>query len=101
MKTFYAAFALLTAGVLSAGPCLAAPVGSTAHRLATENLTTTVATNECRRDDRGWHYMRGERRTTCRPARPSEGNARLWGWKCEGLRCGWWHQRDRRWHDHG
>jgi hypothetical protein len=101
MKTFYATVALLAMGVLYAGPSLAAPAGSTANRPATENLATPVATFDCRRDDRGWHYMRGERRVTCRPVRPSEGGAKLWGWKCEGPRCGWWHQRDRRWHDRG
>jgi hypothetical protein len=101
MKIFYSAFALLTMGVLSAGPSLAAPVGSTAHRHATESLLATpVAAYDCRRDDRGWHYMRGEQRVTCRPARP-EGGARVWGWKCEGPRCGWWHQHERRWHDRG
>jgi hypothetical protein len=67
MKTFYATLALLAGGVLAAGPSLAAPVGSTSQRPATEMLTTTVATFDCRRDDRGC-FMR-ERRVTCRPAR--------------------------------
>ena len=62
---------------------------------------TPIASFDCRRDDRGWHYMRGERRLTCRPDRPREGAANLWGWRCEGPRCGWWHQKDRRWHDRG
>ena len=101
MKTIYATVALLATGVLYAGPSLAAPVGPTANRPATENLATPVATFDCRRDDRGWHYMRSERRVTCRPARPREGGTNVWGWKCEGPRCGWWHQRDRRWHDRG
>jgi hypothetical protein len=101
MKMFFATLALLAGGVLATGPSLAAPVGSTSHRPATENVATPVATFDCRRDDRGWHYMRGERRVTCRPERPSEGAARLWGWRCEGPRCGWWHQNERRWHDRG
>jgi hypothetical protein len=75
MKTLYATFALLAMGVLSAGPslaapALAAPAGSAGHRAATETLAMPVATYECRRDDRGWHYMRGERRA--RPAGASK-----------------------------
>ena len=45
---------------------------------------TTAAAFDCRRDDRGWHYKRGERRVTCRPARPSQGAARLWGGDAKG-----------------
>jgi hypothetical protein len=101
MKTIYATVALLAMGVLSAGPSLAAPAGSAAHRVTSQNLAAPVATFDCRRDERGWHYLRGERRVTCRPARPTEGGAHLWGWRCEGPRCGWWHQNERRWHDHG
>jgi hypothetical protein len=101
MKTFYATFALLAIGVLSAAPSLAVPTGSAALQSATENLATPVASYECRRDDRGWHYMRGERRTMCRPSRPREGAAGLWGWRCEGPRCGWWHRHEHRWHDRG
>ena len=41
--------------------------------------------------------MRGNRRSTCRPVRPS---GRDWGWRCEGPRCGWWHRHDRRWVAH-
>ena len=82
MKTYFATLALLAGGVLAIGPSLAAPVGSVAHRSAAESIVTTVATFDCRRDDRGWHYMRGDRRLTCRPARPSEGlemrRAALW-----------------------
>jgi hypothetical protein len=99
MKTIYAAFALLAMGVISGGPSVAAPVGSIVNRPANESLTTSVAVSECRRDERGWHYMRGERRETCRPERPSEGGVRVWGWRCEGPRCGWWHQHEHRWHD--
>jgi hypothetical protein len=46
------------------------------------------------RDERGWHYMNGQRRVICRPARP-RGN--FWNWRCEGPRCGWWHRNERRW----
>jgi hypothetical protein len=99
MKTLYAA--LFVTGALFTVPSVAGPVGSPGQRPVTENIATSVATFDCRRDDRGWHYMRGERRLTCRPDRPREGAASLWGWRCEGPRCGWWHQRERRWHDRG
>lgn len=99
MKTLCATFAVLAMGVLSAGPSLATPAGSASHQPAIENLTAPVADYGCRRDDRGWHTMRGERRHDCRPERPRE-EARAWGWKCEGIRCGWWHQHEHRWHDH-
>jgi hypothetical protein len=72
MKTYFATFALLAIGVLSGGPSVAAPAGSTGHRPATEILATPVVTYECRRDDSGWHYMRGERRVTCRLRRRFE-----------------------------
>jgi hypothetical protein len=99
MKALYVA--LLTTGVLFTVPAIAAPAGSMAHRFAAQDQVVPIATDDCRRDDRGWHYMRGERRTTCRPARPREGAASFWGWKCDGPRCGWWHQKERRWHDQG
>jgi hypothetical protein len=61
-----------------------------------KSAITKVATYVCVRDDRGWHYMRGERRITCRPAHPG---GKEWGWRCEGKRCGWWHRGEKRWHD--
>jgi hypothetical protein len=67
-------------------------------RLRGEGLITKVAFGECQRDERGWHRMNGERRANCRPARPIEG-AKLWGWKCDGPRCGWWHSKEKRRHD--
>jgi hypothetical protein len=57
-----------------------------------------LARHNCIRDDRGWHYMRGERRTVCRPDRP-RADVKFYGWRCEGPRCGWWHKRDKRWHE--
>jgi hypothetical protein len=89
------AFALLTG---FAGSASAAPLGATGNGLAGETLMTNVATYVCIRDDRGWHYMRGQRRITCRPARPTGAG---WGWRCEGPRCGWWHRNNHRWHDAG
>ena len=61
-----------------------------------QSLVRTVASINCTRDDRGWRYMRGERRVTCRPSRSS---GAYWGWRSEGGRSGWWHRRDNRWHD--
>ena len=61
-----------------------------------ESLFQTVALRNCTRDDRGWRYMRGERRVTCRPSRPS---GLYWGWRSEGGRSGWWHRRENRWND--
>jgi hypothetical protein len=101
MKASCAALAIVATSVLTAVPSLAAPTGSTAHKSATENLATPVASYECRRDQRGWHHMRGDRRITCRPARPRDVGTNYWGWRCEGPRCGWWHRNDHRWHDRG
>ena len=68
---------------------------TTARPGITDPSYTKVATYVCIRDDRGWHYMRGDRRNTCRPVRPS----REWGWHTEGGRSGWWHMKEHRWHD--
>jgi hypothetical protein len=86
-----AAFAF---AIVSATTAMAAP--ATPLHPANESLVTKAATFVCERDDRGWHYMRGDRRVTCRPVRPS---GRDWGWRCEGPRCGWWHRHERRWND--
>lgn len=91
MRTLLAACGL---AILWAAPSAAAPLTGNAPR--TETLTTTVATFVCTRDDRGWHYMRGDRRVTCRPAHPG---GRFWAWHCEGPRCGWWHRNEHRWYD--
>jgi hypothetical protein len=68
----------------------------TANRPAGHEPSFTKVVNVvCIRDDRGWHRMHHNRRVTCRPVRPS----REWGWHTEGGRSGWWHQKERRWHD--
>ena len=85
MRTLLAACGL---AILWASPSAAVPLTGNAPQ--TETITTTVATFVCTRDERGWHYMRGDRRVTCRPARPE---GRFWGWHCEGPRCGWWHRK--------
>ena len=99
MKTFFAAFALLVMGALYAGPSMAAPISPATSGLAVEDMATPARYGDygCRRDGRGWHSMYGERRRGCRPDRPR--GDRHWGWKCDGPRCGWWHPRERRWHD--
>jgi hypothetical protein len=91
MRTLLAACGF---AILWAAPSAAVPLtGSTPQ---TENITTKVATFVCSRDEHGWHYMRGDRRVTCRPARPE---GRFWAWHCDGPRCGWWHRNERRWYD--
>ena len=94
-KTLLASFvvAALATCAVSAN---AAPIG--ADQARSGGWITKVAIGECRRDERGWHRMRGERRENCRPARPAEGG-KMWGWKCEGPRCGWWHSKEKHWHD--
>ena len=88
----FAALATLP-GAAGAGPLSRLGKSST-----DEALVSKVATFVCIRDDRGWHYMRGERRVTCRPVRPK---GAFWNWHCEGPRCGWWHPKERRWGDSG
>jgi hypothetical protein len=80
-----------------AGQAIAAPIGAN-KSVGAEGLVSKVATYVCSRDDRGWHYMRGSHRMKCRPAIP-HGGAKVWGWRCEGPRCGWWHRHDHRWND--
>lgn len=88
--------AILTLATLT-GSASAAPLGGIIDtQVGGQGLVTQVATFVCRRDDRGWHYLRGKRRVTCRPARP---RGMGWGWHCEGRRCGWWHGKDHRWND--
>jgi hypothetical protein len=96
MKTICAMGALVVGAGVFAAAATAAPVSRAP--LSGDQLVTPAATYVCGRDDRGWHYMRGQRRVTCRPARP---RGALWGWRCEGPRCGWWHRQNRRWHDAG
>ena len=96
MKYAFGTIGVTLAAITISGIAMAAPMTSAPK--SDDILVTGVATYVCARDDRGWHYMRGDRRTTCRPARPSEG-ARFYGWRCEGPRCGWWHRNERRWHD--
>jgi hypothetical protein len=95
MKPHLVSAALLAAATLWTGAAIAAPIGSSAVPGA-EPLVSKVATFVCVRDDRGWHYMRGERRVSCRPVRP---RGVAWGWHCEGPRCGWWHRHERRFYD--
>ena len=95
-KTLLASF-VVAALATCAGSANAAPTGAP-NEATSGGWITKVAIGECRRDERGWHRMRGERRENCRPTRPAE-SGKMWGWKCEGPRCGWWHSKERRWHD--
>ena len=93
MKSLVASSILILAA--ACGSVSASPV--TGEKLSGDSIAVTrIAGYVCSRDDRGWHYMRGERRMTCRPARPS---GKEWGWRCEGKRCGWWHRGEKRWND--
>ncbi len=87
---------VLVAATLWAGTAGAAPIGGGTRAPSAQPLVNKVATFVCARDDNGWHYMRGHRRVTCRPARPRGAD---WGWHCEGRRCGWWHRHERRYYD--
>jgi hypothetical protein len=91
---------ILLASVALAGMATSAMAGPLSPQTpaADSGWVTRVARFNCIRDDRGWHYMRGERRTVCRPDRP-RADVKFYGWRCEGPRCGWWHKRDKRWHD--
>jgi hypothetical protein len=96
MKSRYFSAAVLAAATLWAGTAGAAPIGAGTRGPQAEPILSKVATFVCARDDRGWHYMRGSRRVTCRPVRPRGPH---WGWHCEGPRCGWWHRHERRFND--
>ena len=61
-----------------------------------DSLVTPVAGFICSREGRNWGYMRGDRRVSCRPSRPS---GSYWSWRNENGRSGWWHSRERRWND--
>ena len=94
-RPFYA-FAIAAAAAV--GGISAASALPAARPAAQERIVSDIATFPCVRDERGWHHMRGDRRVSCRPARP---HGREWNWHNDGGRYGWWHRRDRRWHDAG
>jgi hypothetical protein len=94
MKIAYVIGALLIGGSFASLASAAPLTGKQAA--ADKSLVSKVATFICTRDDHGWHYMRGDARVTCRPVRPS---GAMWGWRCEGPRCGWWHRNEHRWND--
>jgi hypothetical protein len=97
MKTLLVSAGLLATAALWTGPASAAPIANAGIPASgAERLVTKTATFVCVRDDRGWHYMRGHRRVTCRPVRP---RGAFWAWHCEGPRCGWWHRHERRFFD--
>ena len=70
MKTICTIGAVLVGACISATVTAAAPIGGAIGGRSSEGLVTKTATYVCTRDDRGWHYMRGERRVTCRPVAP-------------------------------
>jgi hypothetical protein len=99
-KSLLVAAGLLASGLL-ASTAGAAPLGG----LGTSGASTdsglvqkvTGTHRACAHDSRGWHYHSRfiHRRISCRPARPGA----LWIWRSEGGRVGWWHPRERRWHE--
>jgi hypothetical protein len=92
-KPLVLAGALLGLGlVTSSASATPIGIGGTDH----SELALKVAEHDCKRDERGWHYMEKDRRRDCRPKRPE---GREWGWKCESKRCGWWHAKEKHWHD--
>jgi hypothetical protein len=93
MKWIYAAPIALACAF--SAPAVSA-MGLPGKTSGTESLVSQTRTYVCTRDDRGWHYMRGHSRVSCRPVRP---HGSSWGWRCDGPRCGWWDRRDHRWHD--
>jgi hypothetical protein len=96
MKTLCAATFATCAMAALASSAGAAPAMNNGQAVLDESLLTPVARYVCTRDDRGWHYMRGDRRIVCRPARP---RGSYWIWRSEGGRTGWWHRRENRWYD--
>jgi hypothetical protein len=91
-------FILLSGAVLALG--IGTSIGSaTQLRLAprgSSEFVTKVASRNCLRDEKGWHYMDGSKRHDCKPDRPS---GKDWAWRCDGPRCGWWHAKEKRWND--
>ena len=92
-RTFLIPAALLALGLVTSSAS-ATPIGVV--RADRSELTLKVADRDCIRDEKGWHYMEKERRRDCKPKRPE---GKEWGWKCEGKRCGWWHAKEKHWHD--
>ncbi len=92
---------IVAAGLLSAGMMatsanaaavsFAKDLAADAPRPAAEQVH--FRHSSCQLGAGGWHYhFRGDRRSCGR--RPG---LRFWTWRCEGPRCDWWHNRDRRW----
>jgi hypothetical protein len=96
MKAILLSATVLAASTLWMGPASAAPIANKTAAPDAGSLLSKIATFVCVRDDRGWHYMHGHRRVTCRPVRPKGAS---WGWHCDGPRCGWWHRHERRFYE--
>ncbi len=96
-----AAAGLLASGLFAASAASAAPLGGIAAggNTANSGLVQQIHGTHrvCERGPAGWHYHTRltHRRIACRPASPG----RLWIWRSEGGRHGWWHRHERRWHD--
>ena len=99
-KSILVAAGLLSTGLLATAAS-AAPLGGIGGSAApaTESGIVLIHGSHrvCERGPAGWHYHSRirDRRISCRP--PSPG--RLWIWRSEGGKTGWWHRNERRWHD--
>ena len=100
-RSVLAAAGLLASGFIATSAASAAPLGGIASGGNTVDSSLVLQIHGthrvCERGPAGWHYHTRftHRRVACRS--PSPG--RLWIWRSEGGRTGWWHPRERRWHD--
>jgi hypothetical protein len=101
-KSLVIAAGLLASGLFAA-TASAAPLGGLGSNGAVDDAGLVQMVHDgnthrvCERSARGWHYHnRSGGYVSCRPRRPG---LLYWTWRNEGGRSGWWHRRDRRWHD--
>ncbi len=100
-KSVLVAAGLLTAGLFAASAVSAAPLGGIApgsSAVETDLVQKVHGSHRaCESGPAGWHYHSRfrDRRIACRPTSPG----RLWIWRSEGGRVGWWHRNEKRWHN--
>ncbi len=100
-KSLLIAAGMIGAGVFAATAANAAPLGgiggATAPAADSGIVLVHGSHRACSVGPAGWHYHSRfrDRRIACRP--PSPG--RLFIWRSEGGRQGWWHRNERRWHN--
>lgn len=99
-KSLLAAVGLIGAAMItttaSAAPLGGLAAGASADAGIVHQIHDGNVHRSCQRGPGGWHYhSRWRGRVACRPVSPGK----LWIWRSEGSRVGWWHPRERRWHD--